>query len=77
MLELVQPPLVLPKVPVVTHLAHWPTGEVRVCEKHSNQLRGLADTLGFHLHVEELEDETESPCLNCLNELAAEAETHG
>ncbi len=45
---------------------HWPTGPVNVCEKHADQLVGLARFMGTHVGVTKLEDDAQ--CSNCVSE---------
>ncbi len=54
-----------------TCIVHWPTGPVKVCEKHANSLITLGNFLGSHIVATKLvqEDEDEPAlCKNCLNE---------
>lgn len=67
--------VVMPAIPLVTKTAHWPSGPVRVCDRHAAVLSRLADVLGFVLHNEDLpEDSTAQPCSNCLQELAQDSD---
>ena len=50
------------------HIAHWPTGPVFVCEKHANQLKGLGETMGWHVHTESLPEAVIVACKNCERE---------
>jgi hypothetical protein len=62
----------LPGIPLATHIAHWPTGPVRVCGRHAEGLKVLAGHLSITIYVEEPHDTTAMGCLNCLNERAKE-----
>ena len=66
--------ITLPPIPLADHTVHWPTGSYRCCKRHADGLKVLAGHLGFHLQVEELDDDvTTEQCITCLRELAQEA----
>lgn len=38
---------------LVAAVAHWPSGAVRLCERHTAWLRRIADAMGVHLVVDQ------------------------
>lgn len=52
-------------------VVHWPTGPVKCCDRHANELLTLGNLLGSHIVatklIQEDEDDLEQ-CGNCVNE---------
>lgn len=57
-----------------TQVVHWPGKDVYACDAHAQQLKGVAEIMGFHLSFSPCDDQQcDGPeCSNCTNKTKAE-----